>query len=39
MYEIILSNRFRRDLKLARRRGYNLDLLNSVVETHTDLFD
>ena len=33
MLEIILSNRFKKDLKLAQKRGYNLDLLNEVVET------
>ena len=32
MLEIVLSNRFRRDLKLAARRGYNFDLLDEVVE-------
>ena len=26
--DIILSNRFKKDLKLARKRGYNLDLLD-----------
>ena len=29
--DIILSNRFKKDLKLARKRGYNLDLLDEVV--------
>ena len=33
MLDIVLSNRFKRDLKLAARRGYNLDLLNQVVDT------
>ncbi|MDD5832108.1 MAG: type II toxin-antitoxin system YafQ family toxin [Clostridiales bacterium] len=33
MLEIILSNHFKKDLKLAQKRGYNLDLLNEVVET------
>ena len=32
MLEIILSNRFKKDLKLIAKRGYNLDLLNDVVE-------
>ena len=31
MLEIVMSNRFKRDLKLATRRGYDLDLLDSVV--------
>lgn len=31
MLEIVLSNQFRRDLKLAAKRGYNLDLLDEVV--------
>lgn len=30
-YEIILSNQFRKDLKLASKRGYRLDLLEQVV--------
>ncbi len=29
--DIILSNRFKKDLKLAKKRGYNLDLLDEVV--------
>ena len=33
MLKIVLSNRFKKDLKLAARRGYNLDLLDQVVET------
>ena len=32
MLEIVLSNRFKKDLKMAQKRGYNLDLLNDVVE-------
>ena len=32
MLEIVLSNRFKKDLKLISKRGYNLDLLNDVVE-------
>ena len=32
MLEIVLSNRFKKDLKIAKKRGYNLDLLNDVVE-------
>lgn len=31
MLEIVPSNRFRRDLKLCRRRGYDLRLLDEVV--------
>lgn len=31
MLEIVLSNQFKRDLKLAAKRGYDLDLLDSVV--------
>lgn len=33
MLEIVLSTRFKKDLKLASKRGYNLDLLNEIVET------
>ncbi len=33
MLEIVLSNRFKRDLKAASKRGYNLNLLNEVVST------
>ena len=33
MLEIVMSNRFKKDLKLARKRGYDLDLLNEVVDT------
>ena len=29
---VVLSNRFRKDLKLISKRGYDLDLLNAVVE-------
>lgn len=31
MLDIVLSNRFKKDLKLAAKRGYNLDLLDNVV--------
>lgn len=31
MLEIVISNRFKKDYKLAMRRGYNLDLLEEVV--------
>lgn len=32
MLEIILSNRFKKDLKFAAKRGYDLDLLSKVVD-------
>lgn len=31
MLDVVLSNQFKRDLKLAAKRGYDLDLLDSVV--------
>jgi mRNA interferase YafQ len=31
MLKIVLSNRFRKDLKLAQKRGLDLDLLMSIV--------
>lgn len=31
MLEIVASNRFKKDLKLAMRRGYNIDLLEEVI--------
>ena len=31
-YSLILSGRFKKSLKLARKRGLNIDLLDSVVE-------
>lgn len=31
-YEIVQTGAFRRDLKLARKRGYNLNLIAEVVE-------
>lgn len=33
MYKIVLSNRFRKDLKIADKRGLNLDQLRVVVDT------
>lgn len=33
MYDIILSNQFKKDLKLASKRGLNLGLLQDVVDT------
>lgn len=32
MLEVLLSNRFKKDLKLAKKRGYNLELLYDVVD-------
>lgn len=32
MLDIVSSNRFKKDLKLAIRRGYRIELLESVVE-------
>jgi len=32
MLNVILSNQFKRDLKQSAKRGYNLDLLDDVVE-------
>ncbi len=31
MLEIVLSNRFKKDLKLAKKRGYNLERLDDIV--------
>lgn len=33
MLKIVLSNKFKKDLKLAQSRGYNLNLLENVVNT------
>jgi len=33
MLEIVMSNKFKKDLKLASKRGYNLNLLDKVVES------
>ena len=33
MLEIVLSTRFKKDLKLARKRGLNLKLMDEVVKT------
>ena len=35
MRKVILSNHFKKDLKLISKRGYNLDLLDDVVEKLT----
>ena len=32
MLEVVLSTRFEKDLKTASKRGYNLELLNDVVD-------
>ena len=32
MLDIVLSNRFKKDLRLAKRRGLDLGLLNDVVD-------
>jgi len=32
MLDIVLSNRFKKDLKLAKKRGFDLSLLNEVVD-------
>lgn len=32
MFEVVLSNRFKKDLKLAKKRGYNLEHLNKVID-------
>lgn len=32
-YEIVQTGRFKKDLKLARKRGYDLSLLGAVVDT------
>lgn len=33
MLDIILSNRFKKDMKLAIKRGYNLAILDEVINT------
>lgn len=32
MYNIVVTNKFKKDLKLAIKRGYNISLLNDIVE-------
>ncbi|ADC91337.1 hypothetical protein HMPREF0868_0517 [Mageeibacillus indolicus UPII9-5] len=32
MLEVVLSNRFKKDLKLAQKQGFDLNLLNEVVD-------
>lgn len=31
MLDVVLSNQFRKDLKLAKKRGFNLELMETVV--------
>ena len=33
MLDLVLSNRFKKDLKTIMRRGYNLDLMEEIVDT------
>ena len=32
MYNIVATNKFKKDLKLAIKRGYNISLINDIVE-------
>ena len=32
MLDVVLSNRFKKDLKLAAKRGLDLDALNAIVD-------
>lgn len=32
-YEIVQTGRFKKDLKLARKRGYDLSLIGNVIDT------
>ncbi|MBR5487409.1 MAG: type II toxin-antitoxin system YafQ family toxin [Phascolarctobacterium sp.] len=32
MYDIVPSNKFKKDLKLAKSRGYDIELLTTVIE-------
>lgn len=32
MLDVVLSNQFKKDLKLAKKRGYNLELMNNIVD-------
>ena len=32
MYDIVPSNKFKKDLKLAQSRGYDIELLTTVIE-------
>ena len=31
MFDVVASNQFKRDLKLAKKRGYNIEILREVV--------
>ena len=33
MFDIVASNQFKKDLKLAKKRGYNIEHLRTVVRT------
>ena len=33
MYKIVITNRFKKDLELIQRRGYDLRLLQTVIDT------
>lgn len=32
MYKVRISNKYKKDLKLLQKRGYNLDLLDDVID-------
>ena len=32
MLDVVLSNQFKKDLKAAKKRGYDLELLNDIVD-------
>ena len=36
MLDVVFSNQFKRDLRLAKRRGYDLDLLDETVDKLTN---
>ena len=38
MLEIVPSNQFKKDLKLAKRRGLKIELLREVVNCLTELY-
>ena len=37
MLNVVLSNRFKKDLKTISKRNYNLDLLDEVVNTLAEM--
>ena len=39
-YELVLSEKFKKSLKIAKKRGLDISLLDSLVDTgtHADLF-